>query len=71
VLVCSVYGVPCAEGDELVMAAVVAREGASIDPAELFAFLESQPDLFSQVDAGLSADDEPAAFDAHAQGAAP
>ena len=44
-MVCSVYGVPCAEADELVMATVVARDGARFDPAALYAFLERQPDL--------------------------
>ena len=36
------YGVPCAVSDELVMAAVKLRPGASFDPAGFFAFCEGQ-----------------------------
>ncbi len=43
--VCSVYGVPCAQGDDHVMAALVLRGGAHLDPAAFYRFLESQPDF--------------------------
>jgi fatty-acyl-CoA synthase len=36
------YGVPCAVSDELVMAAVKLREGASFDPATFYAWCEEQ-----------------------------
>jgi fatty-acyl-CoA synthase len=42
---CSVYGVPCAEGDEHVMAAIVLRDGARFDSKEFFEFLAAQPDM--------------------------
>jgi fatty-acyl-CoA synthase len=42
---CSVYGVPCAEGDEHVMAAIVLREGAEFDPEGFYRFLLDQPDM--------------------------
>jgi fatty-acyl-CoA synthase len=42
---CSVYGVPCAEGDELVMAAVVLREGADFEPEGFYRFLLDQADM--------------------------
>jgi fatty-acyl-CoA synthase len=45
VLLCSIYGVPCAEADEHVMAAIVLREGARFDGAGLYEFVASQPDL--------------------------
>jgi fatty-acyl-CoA synthase len=48
VAMCSVYGVPCAGGDESVMAALVLREGAALDPATFHRFLAGQPDLSPQ-----------------------
>jgi fatty-acyl-CoA synthase len=36
------YGAPCAVSDELVMAALKLREGASFDPQEFFGFCEKQ-----------------------------
>jgi fatty-acyl-CoA synthase len=48
VALCSVYGVPCAEGDESLMAALVLRDGATLDSAAFFEFLASQPDLSPQ-----------------------
>jgi fatty-acyl-CoA synthase len=43
--VCSVYGVPCAQGDDLVMAALVLRRGREFDSGAFYAFLEDQADL--------------------------
>ena len=42
VALAAAYGVPCAVSDELVMAAVKLRPGASFDPAGFFAFCEGQ-----------------------------
>jgi fatty-acyl-CoA synthase len=45
VFLCSVYGVPCAQGDEHVMAAIVLREGQPFDPKRFYDFLANQPDM--------------------------
>ena len=42
VALAAAYGVPCTVSDELVMAAVKLRPGASFDPAGFFAFCERQ-----------------------------
>ncbi len=42
VILAAAYGVPCAVSDELVMAALKIRPGASFDPAGFFAWCESQ-----------------------------
>jgi fatty-acyl-CoA synthase len=45
VFLSSVYGVPCADGDELVMAALVMREGRAFDPKKFYDFLRAQGDM--------------------------
>ena len=42
VTLAAAYGAPCAVSDELVMAALKLREGATFDPVEYFAFCERQ-----------------------------
>jgi fatty-acyl-CoA synthase len=42
---CSVYGVPCADGDEHVMAALVLKEDAQFDPKKFYDFLAGQGDM--------------------------
>ncbi len=44
-VLCSVYGVPCADGDEHVMAAVVLHEGVRFEPQGFYEFLVGQPDM--------------------------
>jgi fatty-acyl-CoA synthase len=41
----AVYGVPDPEAGDLVMAALVPRRGASLEPSEIARFLEAEPDL--------------------------
>ena len=48
IALCSVYGVPDASADELVMAALLLRDGASLDAAQLYEFIADQPDLSPQ-----------------------
>jgi fatty-acyl-CoA synthase len=45
VFLCSVYGVPCAQGDEHVMTAIVLREDRDFDPKRFYDFLLAQPDM--------------------------
>ena len=45
IFLCSTYGVPCADGDEHVMAALVLREGGKFDPKKFYDFLDNQGDM--------------------------
>ncbi|MHB8328384.1 MAG: AMP-binding protein [Acidimicrobiales bacterium] len=45
VMFAAVYGVPDTDSGDLVMAALVLRDGAGFDPAAFAAWLDSQPDL--------------------------
>lgn len=45
VFLCSVYGVPCADGDEHVMTALVIKEGKKFDPRKFYDFLDNQKDM--------------------------
>lgn len=45
VMLASVYGVPDVDSGDQIMAALVFRDGATIDPAGLAAWLDAQPDL--------------------------
>ena len=45
VFLCSIFGVPCAQGDEHVMAAIVLSEDRPFDPKKFYDFLTRQPDI--------------------------
>lgn len=47
VFLCSAYGVPCAEGDEHVMLAIVLAPGHTFASLDLFGFCAAQPDMMT------------------------